>query len=100
MLAAPFDRIAESYDSTWTTTAAGTSQRDAVWRIVDPLFAGGSHILDIGCGTGADAVHFTSRGVRVTAIDPSAAMVAIACAKGVDARHIAIEELDGTFDGA
>jgi len=100
MLAAPFDRIAESYDAAWTSTAAGTNQRDAVWRVLDKLFAGGCHILDVGCGTGADAVHLISRGVRVTAIDPSAAMVSIACAKGIDARQIAIEELDGSFDGA
>ena len=103
MLAAPFDRIAESYDATWTSTAIGHAQRAAVWRVVDSQFKAADHVLDLGCGTGADAVHLMSSRVRVTAVDPSGAMVRRAIAKGVDARQLAIEDLStlaGSYDGA
>ena len=67
MSATVFDRMALCYDDLWTSTAIGRAQRNAVWRAVDPLFPAGARILDIGCGTGEDAAHFTARGVIVTA---------------------------------
>lgn len=43
-------------------------------------------MLDLGCGTGADAVHLAERGVEVVGIDPSAAMIELATrrADGLD----------------
>ncbi len=72
---AAFDRIASGYDDLWTRTATGRLQREAVWRFTDRLFAAGDRILDLGCGTGEDAVHLLSRGIRLSAIDASSAMV-------------------------
>jgi ubiquinone/menaquinone biosynthesis C-methylase UbiE len=100
---AAFDAIAENYDAVWTTTPTGRVQREAVWRWVDPLFFAGDCILDVGCGTGADALHFEQRGVSVHGVDASAAMVRIARAKGVKAEQLTVDNLDRlteTYDGA
>jgi 2-polyprenyl-3-methyl-5-hydroxy-6-metoxy-1,4-benzoquinol methylase len=100
--AAAFDRLAARYDELWTTTPAGRLQRDAVWRNVSHCFRAHQHILDLGCGTGEDGRWLQSRGISVTAIDASPAMVAEARKHGLDARVLKIEELDrltGKFDG-
>lgn len=103
MSAAPFDGLAERYDTIWTKSLVGRSQRSAVWNWLDPLIKLGDDILDIGCGTGEDALHFQRRGARVLGIDASAQMVRIARSRGVDARQLRLEwldELGGKFDGA
>ena len=100
-VASGFDRVAPVYDKLWTGTAAGRLQREEVWRNITGLFPPGSHVLDLGCGTGDDALMLAARGVRVTGIDSSSEMVRIARARGVDARFLPIEQLckqDGTFD--
>jgi SAM-dependent methyltransferase len=98
-----FDRIAEQYDALWSESAVGRQQRRAVWQRIDPLFSRGSRVLDLGCGSGVDAVHLMQRGVDVTGIDASAGMVRVARARGVNVRLLAIEaleEIEGVFDGA
>jgi SAM-dependent methyltransferase len=102
-VAAAFDTLAARYDELWTRSPAGLHQRRAVWRHIDPLFQPGETILDIGCGTGEDALHFMHAGLEVRAIDVSPAMVSIARARGVHAAVMPIEDLDrmeGYFDGA
>jgi len=101
--AAGFDRVASRYDELWTNTDIGRLQRAAVWRHVDSLFRRGAHIIDLGCGTGEDAVHLSEAGVRVSAFDASPEMVRVARNRGVDANVLAIEELrglSGIYDGA
>lgn len=103
LASAAFDRIADEYDEIWTRSTIGQLQRAAVWRHVDPLVKAGDKLLDVGCGTGEDALHFTQRGAEVQGVDASLNMVRIARARGVQARQLAIEslcELSGTFDGA
>jgi SAM-dependent methyltransferase len=103
MTAAAFDILAARYDELWSRSPVGLHQRRAVWRHIDPLFKPGETILDIGCGTGEDALHFTDAGLEVSAIDVSPEMVAIARARGVQATVLAVEDLDrmeGVFDGA
>ena len=68
-------------------------KREAVWREIDPLFRAGETVLDLGCGTGADAVHLMADGVQVYGTDASAEMVRIARRKGVDAYRFPIESL-------
>jgi SAM-dependent methyltransferase len=100
--AAPFDRIAGWYDALWTKSDAGRAQREAVWRVIDRLFQPGDEVLDLGCGTGEDAVHLGRRGIHVSAIDASGEMVKVASARGVAATRLAVEELDlihATYDG-
>lgn len=97
-----FDAIAASYDTLWNTTAVGISQREAVWRRVESLFSPSDFILDLGCGTGEDALHFESRGVQVFAIDASSAMVSLARQRGVNAYRRTVEAiatLEGEFNG-
>ena len=101
MIAPPaFDQIAAKYDRVWTESAIGRAQRDAVWQAVDRLFRAGDRVLDIGCGTGADAAHFAARGVSVHAVDPSPGMIEVAKRRGgftVEVRPA--EEITGAFDG-
>lgn len=103
MSAAPFDRLAQRYDALWTKSLVGRCQRQAVWSCLDPLIKPGDEILDLGCGTGEDALHFEKLGARVLGIDASAKMVRIARGRGADARQSRIESLEslgGGFDGA
>jgi SAM-dependent methyltransferase len=101
MSAAAFDTLASQYDRLWTRTTVGHLQREAVWRHLAPLFKSGQTALDLGCGTGEDALKLLGAGLRVRAIDASTEMVKIARTRGVDAEVLAIENcgrLNTTFD--
>lgn len=86
-----FDRLATRYDAVWTYSPSGRLQREAVWRHLDPLIRRGDRVLDIGCGTGEDALHLARLGGQVLALDVSPGMVRVARGKGVDARVLPIE---------
>lgn len=98
-----FDQLASTYDAVWTDSPRGRAQRDIVWREIDGVFRAGDRVLDLGCGTGEDAAHLESRGVRVHALDASPEMVRKARARGVKAEILRIEDLgrlEGQYDGA
>ena len=102
-MSSPFDVLASSYEETWSATPEGRGQREEVWRVVDGLFRSGDRILDLGCGTGDDAVHLRGRGIEVYGIDSSQKMVEAACSRGVDAHWRWMEDLasvPGEFSGA
>jgi ubiquinone/menaquinone biosynthesis C-methylase UbiE len=88
-----FDKVAPRYDAAWSDTAIGKAQRFAVWDRVDPLFKKHDCVLDLGCGTGVDALHLQSRGVSVYGIDSSRQMVEIARRRGIEADCCPIERL-------
>ncbi len=98
----PFDAAAADYDATFSSSVLGGAMRRAVWLRLDHCFGSGDRVLDVGCGTGEDAVHLARRGVRVVATDRSVAMVEVARQKVADAslealvdvRQAAIEDLD------
>lgn len=69
----PFDAIASTYDETFTNRQPGIWLRDMVRSYVP--FQEGDHVLELGCGTGEDAVWLAQRGVQVTATDVSANML-------------------------
>jgi ubiquinone/menaquinone biosynthesis C-methylase UbiE len=101
MAGAAFDQLASRYDEMWTNTQVGRLQRKAVWRELRPLLHRGDRILDLGCGTGEDAVLLKEAGMHVKAVDSSPEMVRQALDRGVAARVLSIEEIDqipGTFD--
>lgn len=76
--AAVFDAVAPKYDSIWNSGVIGALQRNQVWREIKSIFRSGEHVLEIGCGTGVDAVHLAKMGVRVHATDVSDRMLSIA----------------------
>ena len=60
-------------------------------------------LLDVGAGTGHDSAWFQAEGLRVTAVDPSPAMVSLTAAKGVPARVADVLRLglpESSFDAA
>src|SRR5215208_5404891 len=103
MTAVGFDRLAPKYDALWSDSPIGRSQRQAVWRRIDPLFSRGDRVLDLGCGTGVDAAHLMARGIHLYGVDASMEMVRLARVRGVTADVLPLEDLDalaGPYDGA
>ncbi|HEX5164835.1 MAG TPA: methyltransferase domain-containing protein, partial [Thermomicrobiales bacterium] len=74
--AAPFDSVAAGYDDAFTSHQLGHWLREMVWQRMAASFAPGQHVLELGCGTGEDALWLAQRGVHVTATDASPAMLA------------------------
>lgn len=81
-----FDELAESYDELFTRSLIGSMQRAAVWRIMRHVFKKGDRVLEINCGTGADALFLARHGIRVVACDASSRMVEVA-ARRVEAER-------------
>jgi ubiquinone/menaquinone biosynthesis C-methylase UbiE len=72
---AAFDSVAADYDGPRGNNELIQRMREEVWRQLDHTFPPGSHLLDLGCGTGLDAVRMARAGHRVTATDWSPCMV-------------------------
>lgn len=97
---ARYDTIGRGYDTT----------RRAEPRIADRLFAlldvpVGSHVLDLGCGTGNYTAALATRGLHMTGVDIAETMLTAARAKhpSIEWRQHAAHELPATlgpFDGA
>ncbi|HEY9130288.1 MAG TPA: methyltransferase domain-containing protein [Dyella sp.] len=105
-----FDSVAADYDGPRGNNELIQRMRQTLWDTVHAELPVGSRLLDLGCGTGLDALEFVQRGYHVVATDWSPQMVertrARAAAAGQEghlvARHVGIQELDkldGEFDG-
>jgi SAM-dependent methyltransferase len=102
-----FDRLADRYDASFTHTWLGRTLRRRVWDTLDRSCRAPDRILELGCGTGEDALRLADRGVNVTATDISPRMVEVARAKAalrerpghVDFRRASMEELDNALEG-
>ena len=70
-----FDIAAQTYDTDFTNTGIGRYLRGRIWQRLDLLFQPGDTVLEIGCGTGADAVYLAQQGVHVIATDASPEML-------------------------
>ena len=111
-LAEAFDRAADGYDAGLRENPVWLLFRHSVQERLRRLFRPGAHVLDVGCGTGEDALLLAEAGVRVFAVDVSPAMVEIARAKArerkVPSTLLSVEVrsaedvagIDGPFDGA
>jgi SAM-dependent methyltransferase len=70
-----FDSVAADYDGPRGNNALVQDMRRELWRWIARAFAPGAQLLDLGCGTGLDAVHLAGLGFHVTATDWSPRMV-------------------------
>jgi SAM-dependent methyltransferase len=70
-----FDSVALDYDGPRGNNDLIQDMRREMWRRLDATFSPGSRLLDLGCGTGLDAVRLAQLGHHVTATDWSALMV-------------------------
>lgn len=78
---APFDVFAGDYDALFSDRLAAGWLRDAVHEQVSPLLREGDMIIDLGCGTGDDAIRFAEAGYRVWGGDTSTNMLEQASTK-------------------
>jgi ubiquinone/menaquinone biosynthesis C-methylase UbiE len=70
-----FNRHALTYDASFSALETAQEMRHEIWRVADGLFPKGARLLDLGCGTGEDAIHFARNGAVVTAIDIAPEMI-------------------------
>ena len=70
-----FDSLAAKYDDLFTRSMIGRAQRGAVWDILTNTFEPGSHILELNCGTGEDALFLAKHDISVVACDASERMI-------------------------
>ena len=98
----PFNHTAFDYDREFTNSVLGRIYRNRVWERMDAVFTGKRHLLELGCGTGEDALYLASQGHHITAVDASKDMVEQTQIKiqqanltnHVDAQVINIEKLN------
>lgn len=93
---AAFDALAPTYDHDFTASPIAQTLRARVHTRLSQHFAAGTHLLELGCGTGEDALQLAQRGVRVTATDASLAMLDAARFKTAAAPLVSVEALDLT----
>jgi SAM-dependent methyltransferase len=104
-----FESIAEQFDVRFGAWRSVAAQRHLIRAALADAFPPGSRLIEIGGGTGEDALWLTERGYRVLMTDASPAMVAAASAKGIRTAVAAAERFgeltdrlrdEPLFDGA
>lgn len=78
-----FDEVAATYDATFGLSPSGRLFRFRVAERLMSALKPQSQVLDIGCGTGEDALWLARLGYVVHGIDASPAMVGAAAAKAL-----------------
>ena len=89
-----FDTLASSYDQDFTASPIARALRGRAHARLIRHLGEGDHVLELGCGTGEDALFLAHRGIRVTATDASEQMLAVARSKAADHSLIQFEKLD------
>ena len=108
-----FDSVAADYDGPRGNNSSIQDMREEMWHWLDTTFAQPGRLIDLGCGTGLDAVRMAGKGHRVTATDWSPQMVErtrqrameTGLTERIDALHVGAHELgriedSASFDGA
>lgn len=80
-----FDALAADFDTRFAPWRSVEAQRRAVRTALIEAFPAGFRLLEIGGGTGQDALWLVRQGRDVLMTDASPAMVAAAAAKGINA---------------
>jgi SAM-dependent methyltransferase len=105
-----FDSVAADYDGPRGNNELIQRMRLALWDTVQRELPTGARLLDLGGGTGRDAIYFARRGYRVLASDWSpqwfertrARAAASTAGARVEVAHLGVQQLDrldGPFDG-
>jgi SAM-dependent methyltransferase len=100
-----FDHLAAGYDVEEATNPVRRRMRRISIEVLISTFPPGARLLDIGAGTGTEALQLVARGHRVVAVDESRSMLERLRAKvpGLEAHQLRAGELhrlDDCFDGA
>ncbi len=98
----PFDLLAPEYDRQFSDRLPSRWLREMTMRRIEPLIRPGDTVLEIGCGTGIDALWLAGRGCQVLATDASETMLAVARekpAQGAVAARIRWARLDAARPG-
>ncbi len=82
---AAFDALAANYDVEAVNHLVSRWIREIVWERLGRLFPPGSTVLEIGCGTGEDALFLARQGVHVVATDAAPMMLEQTAQKAQDA---------------
>jgi ubiquinone/menaquinone biosynthesis C-methylase UbiE len=101
-----FDQAARRYDLEMAENPAMRWMRQISLQTLESVFHPGQRVLEIGCGTGEEAIHLGRRGVQILATDLSSEMVAVAEEKvgaaglqrRVQVRQLAASALDVLVD--
>lgn len=72
---AAFDSVAADYDGPRGNNDLIQDMRTEMWHWLDATFPPASRLIDLGCGTGLDAIRMSQRGHQITATDWSPRMV-------------------------
>src|ERR1700730_18096528 len=76
-----FDAVAPGDDGSSGRNPVGLLFRHVMQARLEELFRRGDRVLDLGCGTGEDALTLGARGIRVVGLDASPERIARARAK-------------------
>jgi SAM-dependent methyltransferase len=91
-----FDPLAATYDDDFTYSPIARGLRGRVHARLDLHYQHGDSVLELGCGTGEDALHLAQRGVCVTATDASAEMLWVTAKKTESTGRVKTKPLDLT----
>jgi SAM-dependent methyltransferase len=109
---AAFDSVAADYDGPRGNNTQIQEMRGEMWRWMDGAFPPASRLLDLGCGTGLDAVRMAAHGHSVTATDWSPLMIRRSAQRAlqagvadkirtvaIGAHELAMLDESGAYDG-
>jgi SAM-dependent methyltransferase len=111
---APFDGLAADYDRREIENPIRQLMRSRSLSVLERSFPSQATLLDVGCGTGTEAIWLAQRGYRITAVDSSQAMLDVLTRRTAGANldistrqlkagdlSTLVDELgEGSFDGA
>jgi ubiquinone/menaquinone biosynthesis C-methylase UbiE len=89
-----FDSLAADYDADFTESIIGRYLRNRVHERLQHHFAPGTQVLELGCGTGEDALWLAKQRVYVTATDSSNEMLRRATQKAGPQPNLSFQQLD------